>query len=480
MLLALCLVPGAAVVEGLAPGGASRGGIARAEERFPRPEFESGYEYPPEPNPPPPGPWAGVRDVALLVAFLVLAGLCAHRWRSRAGLFLLAIGALLYFGFYRQGCLCAVGSVQNVAAGLGDSGVPVGWLAIALFALPLLAALLVGRVFCGSVCPLGALQEVVLVRFLTVPPAVDRALRLIPWVLLIVASVLAWTGGDWLICLLDPFVHVFRMAGPPALLGVALVVLLLATVIGRPYCRYLCPYGALLGSCSRLALRRVTVTPSVCIQCHLCANACPYGAIEPPRAATLGPTRSAERRRLLGFLVALPVLVVAFAWLGGMSRGWLARFHPTLRMATAVRDFDQQRRDAAQGRGEGGGSIEADPDARGGPPPVEPPNAVKAFAQTGRPRQALFVEADATLVRLTWGGRLGGGLLGLIFGLFLLGQSLHRKQTDYKADRGRCLACGRCFDYCPLQHVQEPTELMAGRTGAGASPRPEAREGGTA
>ena len=54
--------------------------------------------------------------------------------------------------------------------------------------------------------------------------------------------------------------------------------------VGRPYCRYLCPYGGLLAWCSRLATRGVTITPNKELDCGLCAEACPYGAIEKMRA----------------------------------------------------------------------------------------------------------------------------------------------------------------------------------------------------
>ena len=53
---------------------------------------------------------------------------------------------------------------------------------------------------------------------------------------------------------------------------------------GMAYCRYLCPYGALLSLFSRCAWRTFSITPDRELDCGLCRDACPYGAIEQHRA----------------------------------------------------------------------------------------------------------------------------------------------------------------------------------------------------
>ena len=87
-----------------------------------------------------------------------------------------------------------------------------------------------------------------------------------------------------MICRFDPFVGFFRFTGPFHMLLIGGLFLLLGLFVGRPYCRYLCPYGALLALTSRLAWRSVSITPDRELDCGLCDHACPYGAIEKMRA----------------------------------------------------------------------------------------------------------------------------------------------------------------------------------------------------
>jgi polyferredoxin len=89
---------------------------------------------------------------------------------------------------------------------------------------------------------------------------------------------------DFIICRFDPFVGFFRFTGPMHMLLIGGGLLAIGLFIGRPYCRYLCPYGALLSLLSRISWRGVTITPDKELDCGLCEEACPYGAIKDFRA----------------------------------------------------------------------------------------------------------------------------------------------------------------------------------------------------
>jgi polyferredoxin len=66
------------------------------------------------------------------------------------------------------------------------------------------------------------------------------------------------------------FAHLSGLA-----LGVILVLAALSLVVQNVWCRYLCPYGALLGLLSLASPLRVTRAKASCIDCGLCTRACP-------------------------------------------------------------------------------------------------------------------------------------------------------------------------------------------------------------
>jgi polyferredoxin len=261
------------------------------------PDFGGTYAFPTPAHPEPAANWLRGLDVGLLALALAISTWLIYKRRDRKGMLLLSIGSVAYFGFYRKGCICAVGSIQNVVLCLVDPRYVMSASAIAIFFLPLILALLFGRVFCGGVCPLGAIQDLVVLKPIKVPVRLDRALRWLQFVYLGLAVLFAGWGlqmnlGAWhikigqrfLICDWDPFVPIFRRSGPFYMMAIAAVFIIAGMFIGRPYCRWLCPYGGLLSLLSRVAWKNVRITPDQELDCGRCADACPYGSIKGMRA----------------------------------------------------------------------------------------------------------------------------------------------------------------------------------------------------
>jgi polyferredoxin len=102
---------------------------------------------------------------------------------------------------------------------LTDPSYAIPWVVIFFFVLPLLLALVFGRVFCGGVCPLGAIQELVVLKPVQIPRRLDRTLGWLKYVYLVVAiyfAVQPLAQRDFIICRFDPFVGMSRSPARPA------------------------------------------------------------------------------------------------------------------------------------------------------------------------------------------------------------------------------------------------------------------------
>jgi ferredoxin len=400
-------------------------------ERFPPPDF-TGHAVPETLVPAPQGrAGTGWIDVAALAVGLAAASWLSLKRRSRRGLVILSMVSLAYFGFWRRGCVCAIGSIQNVALGMAEPSYAVPLAVIAFFALPLGVALIWGRGFCAGVCPHGAIQDLVLVRPIKVPGWLDEILRVLPLIYLALAILLAATGAGFIICQYDPFVGIFRMAAPRGLFLAGAGLLLLAMFFGRPYCRYLCPYGVLLGWAARCSKWRPTVAPDTCTQCRLCEDACPFGALNPPMPATKGPERTARaRQRVVLLVLSVPLCVLLFGWLGGKTGIASMPAHPDGRLAALV--LQQERAQSA-------GLL---------------PDELSAFRQHGADRPAVFNKARTLEARFFLLGRWIGAAFGLVLALKLARLAFPAASSDYVTDAGRCVSCARCFSACPYELVR--------------------------
>jgi len=250
-------------------------------------DIGGGYVLPEVQRPTPRATWLRVADVLLLAGAMGMSAWMVLGRRSRRGAVVVTVACLLYFGFYRKGCICPIGTIQNVIVALTDPTYAIGVAVVVTFFMPLIATLRFGRVFCGGGCPLGGIQELVLLKPVKVPRRLDVGLSYLRYVYLLLAIVFVLRPAadrDFIICRFDPFVGLFRRTGTAEMLMLGAACLVAAMFVGRLYCRYLCPYGALLSILSRFAWRGVTITPSKELDCGLCAEACPYGAIENMRA----------------------------------------------------------------------------------------------------------------------------------------------------------------------------------------------------
>lgn len=391
-----------------------------AQMRFPRPDFEDYVE-------PAMNLETQVADgiylrLAVLAILLLFTGLAAYRWRSRRVLLLLSALSLLLLGFVFSACPCPVGMYQNVLAGwFTDYPLTLG--VLLLFVLPLAVALYYGRLFCMGGCPLGAMQELLHFKTLQVPLWLDRIGRQLALALLLVGGVTAASGGGFHLCHGDPYFVIFSFGVSWTHLAVAGVMILLGVFVCRPYCRYMCPYGVLLRLCALAAPRKIAITGGDCISCRLCEQSCPNGAIVAPEPLKAAESPEQGRRRL-GWLLALtPYVIILCAWAGYSLAGPLCAVHHDVKLLQSL-----------------DGNLRSD--------------ATVAFASSGRPLSELRDSVAQQRRRMRIGLTISGAIVGLAMMLELIALSRRRSPgRTYEVDAGLCVACGRCYDVCPVEHM---------------------------
>jgi len=156
------------------------------------------------------------------------------------------------------------------------------------------ALLFWGRgVYCGWLCPFGALQELVNIvarRFnihqIRVPWGLHERLWPIKYVifLAILAISLNWINSAYMLAEVEPFKTViilkFMRQWPFVVYAVALLVA--GIFIERFYCRYLCPLGAALAIPARMRMFEWLKRRRQCgRECRICASKCTVQAIHP-------------------------------------------------------------------------------------------------------------------------------------------------------------------------------------------------------
>ncbi|MCX6287164.1 MAG: 4Fe-4S binding protein [Bacteroidetes bacterium] len=413
---------------------------AMAIQRFPKPEFESAYTQPQTQIPLPRGEFLACLDVIVLFVLLSVVTWLVLKKRSRLWVFAMSVFSLVYFGFYREGCVCSIGAIQNVSLALFDNTFILPLSVVLFFALPLVFTLFFGRTFCAAVCPFGAMQDFFAFKPQALGPRLNTVLGIIPYLYLGLAVLFAATGTDFIICRYDPFVGIFRFNASFSMFLFSGILLLSGVFIARPYCRFLCPYGVLLNWTSRFSRKHLSITPSECIQCRLCENSCPYDAIDIPVTTKSPESRPAMVKKMMILTVLIPFLVLAFGYTGSRLHETLAGVDSRVKLAKEVLAISKSSDLKEKKTGANSNSAVA-----------EESYEIKAYKSSGKTEAQVYEEASMVLKKFYVGGWLFGGFIGLVFGMMTAGRMMPVYRTDYVTNKGRCFSCARCVDYCPVK-----------------------------
>ena len=223
----------------------------------------------------------GFRMALIALAFTVLAGFLVRSKRLRPTRAILLLASLAVLGFWNGGCPCPISSFQNLV--LFVQGVDVKTHSLVWFLALVPITYLFGRVWCGWICHLGALQEFIhkpnRLAFLQGEGArkTMRGMRYAFFAALLVQLTLT---KENLFIHVDPFKVAFNLRSFYLSGWILLGILLLSSLyIYRPFCRSVCPVGLMLGWVGRLPFASKLSLSDNCRACKLCSKACPAEAI---------------------------------------------------------------------------------------------------------------------------------------------------------------------------------------------------------
>jgi len=219
--------------------------------------------------------------VLISLFFTILAGFLVRNKNTRnlRGLFL--VSALVVYGFYKGSCPCPIMSFQNLV--LAIFGQDIHWTKYLWFLGLIPITYIFGKVWCGWICHLGALQELLYhpgkVKILQSAKAqfFMRYFRIAVLITLIIQIAVTKTN---IFKHYDPFKVAFNLFSANTTGWILLGLLIVSSIfIYRPFCKTICPIGLILGWITKIPGASIIGVKGKCTSCISCNNACKINAI---------------------------------------------------------------------------------------------------------------------------------------------------------------------------------------------------------
>ncbi|MBU3175834.1 4Fe-4S binding protein [Clostridium estertheticum] len=159
------------------------------------------------------------------------------------------------------------------------------------FTTVIIVTIFLGRFFCGWVCAFGAYNDFIYllskkvfkINF-KVNEEVDKVLKYVKYVVLLLLVIVVWTMGSKVLDTTSPWDAFAQITNFPQVLfdytiGVALLLLITlgALFVERFFCRYLCPLGAVFNILSKIGILKIKKPTDKCGKCRICSNNCSMG-----------------------------------------------------------------------------------------------------------------------------------------------------------------------------------------------------------
>ncbi len=226
---------------------------------------------------------AALRLAVQIAVFALVFFITVSKWLAEKGITIpFASEASLH-------AVCPFGGVETlyrlVTTGMYVQKIHSSSLILAIISV--VTALLFGAIFCGYICPFGAYQEWIgkLGAKLfpnkynkVVPAKLDKALRYLRYVVLIMVIYNTAATAKLVFQNVDPYYALFNFFTNEVAVSAYIMLAAmsgLSLIVERPWCKYLCPYGALLGLFNKIRIFKLRRSKSTCINCKKCDKVCP-------------------------------------------------------------------------------------------------------------------------------------------------------------------------------------------------------------
>ena len=156
-----------------------------------------------------------------------------------------------------------------------------------ILSLVIILGIFFGPVFCGWICPLGTVQELVskigrkifknkFNKF--IPYKYDKYLRFLRYIIMFQVIFMTAYTAKLSFLDIDPYHALFNLWTSEVAIGGIIVLILTLTAslfVERPWCKYVCPFGAFLGLTNFIRIFKIKRNTSTCINCKKCNSVCP-------------------------------------------------------------------------------------------------------------------------------------------------------------------------------------------------------------
>ncbi len=246
--------------------------------------------------------WIGI-EFYLFVKWGASGGVEAYHMRPPGVEGFLPISALISLKYFLQ-------------TGIINSVHPSG---LFIFAAILVIGFFFKKAFCSWLCPIGTISESLWTfgrklfgKNIVLPRWLDYPLRSIKYLLLLFFAYIIWSmsidGLQFFIQspynqVADVKMYYFFARISTFALWTIIILAILSVFIKNFWCRYLCPYGALLGITGLFSPLKITRNTTTCIDCELCTKVCPASI----RVHALKKVRSDECMSCLECVQICPV-----------------------------------------------------------------------------------------------------------------------------------------------------------------------------